>query len=319
MAKKKVLVCGATGFLGKNIAESLADTGDYEVTGIYCSREPQINPHLKTPIHFKKADLTDKAQVKGILDGQEVVLHYAALATNFKDVLTRPHIHTTDNIVMTSLLLREAFEVKTPHFVFPSCGYLYNASDKAWKEEEVDYNNIPKSYFASAWSKTYCEKMCEFYSMQGRTKFTVFRQANVYGPYDKLDLDTAHALPATVMKAISSKDNRLEVWGDGTQKKDLIYISDLTDMIKAVLQKKQNTYDFVNVGSGQFVTMRQIAECVVAVSGRNIQVDYNTDKPSSPLQWRIDPSRAKAVFGWEPKVSLMDGMKKTYEWYRSKL
>src|SRR4051812_7750110 len=112
MPKKKVLVCGATGFLGRNIAEALAQVDDYEITGTYLSRTPNPNPRIK----FVKADLTDRATVEQVVAGKDVVLHYAAITTNFKDVLLRPHIHTTDNIIMTSLLIRTAHDMKVPHF-----------------------------------------------------------------------------------------------------------------------------------------------------------------------------------------------------------
>ncbi len=315
MAKKKLLVCGATGFLGRNVAEAFAATDLYDVHATYYSRTPTPNPKIK----FLQADLTDRKRVNEVLDGMDIVLDYAALATNFKDVVQRPYIHTTDNIIMTSLVIRVAFEKKIEHVVFPSCGYLYNSKPEAFKETDVDYNNLPKQYFGAAWSKVYCEKMCEFYSGLGSTKFTVVRQANIYGTYDKLDMDTAHALPATIMKALASRDGQIEIWGDGSQPKDLIYVTDLTDLLKSVVAKKQNQFDFINAGSGEFVTMKQIAEKVVHASGKDIKLVYNTAKPSTSMSWKLDCTRAKDLFGWTPKVSIDDGIKLTYDWYRSVL
>lgn len=316
-AKKQVLVCGASGFIGRNVSERLALNGNYEVIGTYFQHEPaHKNPNIK----YVKADLTDAKTVSDLVKGKDIVLHHAAIATNFKDVLTQPHIHTTHNVIMTSLLIRAAFEAKVSHFLFSSCGYLYNTSDKPHKETEQDYNNLPSTYFAAAWSKLYCEKMCEFYSTLNGPAFTVLRQANVYGPYDKLNLDTAHALPATVMKAISSRDGKLEIWGDGTQARDLVYVSDLVDCIETIVDKKASTkeprrYDFLNIGNGEFYTMKQIADQVVRCSPKPLEVVYNTAKPSSALIWRLDSSLARERYNWKPKVSLEEGIRKTYDWY----
>lgn len=316
MKKLRILICGASGFIGNNILIRLATSEKYDVVGTYFSKKPKNVPKNAELV---QADLTNRETVFSLVKGFDVVLDYAAIATNFKDVITRPYIHTTDNVIITSLLIRAAHEAKIPHFIFPSCGYLYNTGDKAFREEDVDYNNLPKSYFGAAWSKTYCEKMCEFYSGLGNTKFTVFRQANIYGPNDKTDMDTAHALPATIMKILGSTDGKIQVWGDGSQLKDQLYIDDILDLIELVIERKKNAYDFVNVGSGAFVSMKQIAEEAVKASGKSIQIEYDTSKPSSPMKWRVDSSRAKEVFGWSPRVSLAEGMKKTCDWYKSVL
>lgn len=313
--RKKVLVCGATGFLGRNVAETFAKDDRYEVTGTYWGSEPYHHPKIK----MVKADLTQKHVVNELVPGHHIVLDYAAIATNFKDVVTRPYIHTTDNIIMTNLMIRAAHDHKVEHFVFPSCGYLYNDSPVPFKETDVDYNNLPSNYFAAAWSKVYCEKMCEFYSSLGNCKYTVIRQANIFGPYDKLNQETAHALPATIMKVINSKDGALEVWGDGTQLKDIIYVTDLMDLLERVVDRKQNKFDFINAGSAGFISMKEIAESVIRASKKDIKISYNTSKPSYSKRWTLDYSKAKELFGWSPKANFDEGVKKTYDWYASVL
>lgn len=143
--KMKILVCGATGFLGRNVAAALSKLPEYEVTGTYF----QTKPPTDTAVNYVYADLRERDTVDQLLKGKDIVLHYAAIATNFADVLKRPHIHTTDNIIMNSLLFRYAHEHKVGHFVFPSCGYLYNAGGP-FTEDQLDYNNLPTSYMASA-------------------------------------------------------------------------------------------------------------------------------------------------------------------------
>lgn len=309
--RKKVLVCGATGFLGRNIVETLAQMDEYEVTGTYFHKPPYLHPG----INWVRANLTDRATVHELLAGKEIVLHYAAIVTNFNDPTTRDH--ATDNLIMSALLIKEAHEQKVSHFVFPSCGYLYNSSETPFREEDVDYNNLPENYFLMTWTKVHCEKMCEFYSTQGTTKYTVLRQANIYGMHDKTDLNTAHSTASILIKVAHAKSGSIEVWGDGAQKKDLLFVSDLTALLASLLRAKRDAFDFVNAGSGEFVTIKEIAESAVRASGKDLQIKYDVSKPSTSARWKLDCSRAKRKFGWEPRVGLAEGLRKTYDWYRS--
>ncbi len=316
MNKIRVLICGASGFAGNNILLRLSKSSQFEVIGTYFSKKPKDVP---SHVELVRADLTDRATVFNLTKNIDILFDYAAIATNFKDVVTKPYIHTTDNVVISSLLIRSAFENGVKHFIFPSCGYLYNHSAQPFKETDVDYNNLPPKFMGAAWSKVYLEKMCEFYSTLGKTKFTVIRQANLYGPYDKSDLEVAHALPATIIKALTTKTGSIQVWGDGTQKKDQLYIDDLLDLLEIMIEQKSNAFDFLNVGTGQFVTMKQMAEYATRFADKNIQIQYDTSMPSNDLYWCLDSSKAKKQFGWTPKISLEEGMKRTTEWYQKTL
>ncbi len=316
MKKQRVLICGASGFAGNNLLIRLSKSPELEVIGTYFSKKPKDYPSNVEIVH---ADLTDRTTVFNLMKNIDIVLDYAAIATNFKDVVTKPYIHTTDNVIISSLLIRAAFENNVKHFIFPSCGYLYNHSDQPFKESDVDYNNLPPKFMGAAWSKVYLEKMCEFYSTLGRTKFTVLRQANLYGPYDKTDLEVAHALPATIMKALQTKNNKIQVWGDGSQKKDQLYIDDLLDLIEIIIAKKSNSFDFLNAGTGVYVTMKEMAVFAALFSDKNIEIEYDTSMPSNNLYWCLNSDKAKQQFGWSAKVSLKEGMKRTADWYKTVL
>lgn len=310
--KKQVLICGATGFIGRNIAELLAESDEYDVTGTCFRRMPFRSPKIS----FVQADLTDRATVQKLLAGKDIVLHYAAKVTNLSD---DRQTHAASNLIMSSHLIEAAVDQKVSHFVFPSCGYLYNSGELPFKEEDVDLNGLPREYFAMTWAKIYCERLCEGFSRQSNTKFSVLRQANVYGKYDKTNEAVAHAIPATILKAIAAENGRLEIWGDGTQRKDVLHVSDLASLVATLLIKKQRPFDFWNVGSGEFISMQVIAELVARVSGKKLDVHHNTTMPSSLLYWRLDCSRAMADLGWQPRVAIGDGIQLTYDWYRSVL
>ena len=312
MQRKKVLVCGATGFIGRNIAERLAELDEYDVTGTYFSRVPYENRRIA----FVHADLTERATVQNLVAGMDIVLHYAGRVTNLSDKL---QTHAFSNLIMSAHLIESAVYHKVSHFVFPSCGYLYNSGELPFTEEEVDLNLLPREYFAMTWAKIYCERLCEEFAVQSKTKFSVLRQANIYGVHDKTDGAVAHAVPAIIIKAVAAHDGQLEVWGDGKQRKDILYVSDLVSMIVALLQKKERPFDFLNVGSGEFVSMQAVAEAVVQMSGKKLQISHNNSMPSSGVQWRLNCDRARTEFGWQPHVGVANGLQLTYEWYRSVL
>jgi nucleoside-diphosphate-sugar epimerase len=136
MNKEKVLVCGATGFIGRNIAESFAKRNDFEVCGTYLNSEPLDNPRSK----MIQVDLTSKEDVNRAISGTDIIIQAAATTSGAKDIITKPYYHVTDNAVMNSLLFRAAHEHKVSHVVFFSCATMYQSRDTPVKETDFDAN-----------------------------------------------------------------------------------------------------------------------------------------------------------------------------------
>lgn len=312
---KKILVCGATGFIGRNLAEYFAEKTDYEVYGTYCNSSPFDN----SKITFLKTDLTDKSSVDKIMHGKDIVIQAAATTSGAKDVINKPYIHVTDNAVMNALIFREAFEHKISHVVFLSCTVMYQSSDKPVKETDFNPNNeIYPSYFGGAWTKIYNEKMCEFYTRIGKTKYTIIRHSNVYGPYDKFDLEKSHVFGATMTKVMTAKDNgKIVVWGAGEEERDLLYISDLVDFVDIAIKKQKNKLEIYNAGCGSSISINDLVKKVIKCSKKDINIEHDISKPSLKTKLCLDISKAKEFLGWEPNVSLDEGIKKTMKWYKS--
>jgi len=121
--KKKILICGATGFLGRNMAEHFANKDEFEVYGTHFMRPPLQHPRIKM-LHV---DLTDKRAVEEVMRGKDILVQAAATTSGSKDIVARPHIHVTDNAVMSSLIFRAAHEQKTPQIIFFSCSIMYQS------------------------------------------------------------------------------------------------------------------------------------------------------------------------------------------------
>lgn len=312
--KKKILVCGATGFLGRNICEYFSQRKEFEVFGAYFKLQPFNN----RKINMIKTDLTSKKDVGRAVKGMDFIIQTAAVTSGAKDILNKPYIHVTDNAIMNSLLLRSAFENNIGHFIFPSSSTVYRSSPKPLKETDMDANQEPyKSYFGSANTKIYLEKMCAFFSRFGKTKYTVMRLSNIYGPYDKFDLEKSHVFAATITKVMQAKDSgKIIVWGKGDEERDLLYISDLVNFVSIVIDKQNDKFKLYNVGYGTSIAVTNLVKKIISHSGKNIAIEYDSSKPSINTKICLDITKAKKMLSWSPRVSLDEGIKKTLQWYR---
>ena len=314
MTKKRMLVCGATGFIGRNIAEALAENEDLEITGTYLNSEPFANPR----INLIRADLTVKADVEELIMGTDIIIQAAATTSGAKDIVNRPYYHVTDNAIMNSLIFRAAYEHNVSHVVFFSCSVMYQPSETPVKETDFDANDeIFSNYFGVGWTKVYIEKMCEFYSRIGSTKYTVLRHSNIYGPHDKYDLERSHVFGATVTKVLTATDEKIVVWGTGEEERDLLYVSDLVHFVELAITRQETPYELYNVGYGSSISVSDLVEKIIENSDKEIAILYDSSKPSIRTKLCLNTSRAGAHLGWYPQVSLDEGIRKTIEWYRS--
>lgn len=313
MEKKKVLICGATGFIGRNIAESLAQKDEFEIYGTYLKSNPPDNPKIK----MIKADLTNKEDVDKAVKGMNLIIQAAATTSGAKDIVTRPYIHVTDNAIMNSLIFRSAYEHKVGQVIFFSCSLMYQSSPTPVKENDFDANKpFNSSYFGSGWTKLYIEKMCEFYSRLGPTKYTVIRHSNIYGPYDKFDLEKSHVFGATITKVMANKDGKIIVWGSGEEERDLLYVSDLVNFVDSAINKQKTDFEIFNVGYGSSVSVADLVKKIISHSGKDIKIEYDLSKPTIKTKICLDATKAKNYLGWTPKLSLDEGIEKTIKWYK---
>ena len=208
-SKLNIIVCGGNGFIGYNILEELIKNKNYNVYATFNHKHKNIKR-----VKWIKANLLNDKKVNEILKNKDIVIQAAAITTGSKDVITRPYIHVTDNIIMNTLLLRSAYENNVKHFIFFSCTVMYNSSNKFHTEKSKNIIKENSNYFGVGNMKMYIEKQCLFYSKLKKTKFTILRHSNIYGPYDKFDENTSHVLPNFLKKALN-KDKKFIIWGNG--------------------------------------------------------------------------------------------------------
>lgn len=316
MTRKTVLICGATGFIGRNLVERLASRPEYRVIGAWHARPPYEQPGVE----WRRADLRNPVEVDALLQDVDVVLQAAASTSGSKDTVQTPHMHVTDNAIMNSVLLRAVFERSIRHFVFFSCSIMYQSSQRPVREDDFDPRAaILPQYFGGAWTKVYVEKICELYAGLGRTRFTLIRHSNIYGPYDKFDLHRSHVFGATMTKVLESAGQPIRVWGDGSESRDLLYVDDLVEFVELAIERQARPFELLNAGSGEAVPVSQLVEKIINASGESIEVSYDPSAPTLKISVCLDCARADEVLGWKPRIALDEGIRRTMAWRRGVL
>jgi nucleoside-diphosphate-sugar epimerase len=312
--KKKLLVTGGTGFIGRNLVEHFAKKSEYEVHATHFQREP---PDISNVV-FHKCDLRDASAVNKIMTGTDILIQAAAATSGSKDIVNNPSIHVTDNAVMNSYILKSASELSVSNVIFFSCTVMYPSSDKKVTEEDFRPDEIFPKYFGVAWTKVYIEKVCEFFSKIGSTKFTVIRHSNIYGPYDKFDLERSHVFGASITKVMTA-EKEVAVWGAGEECRDLLFVDDLVSFVDAAIQKQTSKFEIVNVGLGESVSVADLVKRIVKASGKTLEIKFDLSKPTIPTKLFLNVSKAASVYGWSPRVGIDEGIVRTLNWYRENI
>ncbi|OGT35057.1 MAG: hypothetical protein A3F11_07555 [Gammaproteobacteria bacterium RIFCSPHIGHO2_12_FULL_37_14] len=310
--KKKVLICGATGFIGRNLTEQLSKRSDFEIHAVYHQRPEFFCPH----VIWHQADLRDPHSVDQIVNNMDILIQAAATTSGSKDIVTRPFIHVTDNAVMNSYLFRAAFEHKIKHVIFFSCTVMYQSSVTALKETDFDANqSLHPRYFGVGNTKLYIEKMCEFYAGISDTKFTAIRHSNIYGPHDKFDLERSHVFGATITKVMTAQD-KIVVWGTGDEERDLLYVDDLVRFVELAVEKQPEKYRLYHCGYGQAISIKELVKKIVAHSGKKLVIEHDLSQPTIKTSLFLDCTLAKNELTWQAQTDLDIGIQKTLTWWK---
>ncbi len=314
--QKRILVCGAGGFLGKNIFDALSKRDDFEVFGTWLTnRYRRITPGKK----LFRTDLTKKNEVDWLFEGYkfDVVIQTAANSSSSKDDVERPEIHVTPNVAINNYLIAAAHEYGIKQFIFPSCTIMYPSQDQPSSENDVDLNKeFSPVQYGAAWMKVFSEKLCEFFSRLGKTKFTVIRPSNIYGPLDRFDPDRSHVFAATIRKvAEAKKGGEIVVWGQGKEVRDFFHVSDFVRFVELVIDNQDYNFDTFNLGSEEPVSIDELVKRVIRISGKNLEIEYDPNGPTVGNKISINCSKARNKFGWKTSMNMDEGIRSTLEWY----
>jgi GDP-L-fucose synthase len=296
----KIYIAGIYGMVGAAIARSLRAQGYQNLIG-HSSKELDLT-NQKAVFDFFKAEKPDyvflaAAKVGGIY------------ANN-----TYPADFIYSNICIQTNIIHSAYIFRTRKLLFLGSSCIYpKFAEQPMKESCLLTGELEPTNEPYALAKIAGIKMCQAYNRQYHTKFISCMPTNLYGPNDNYDLMNAHVLPALIRKVHEAKSNKqptFTVWGTGSPKREFLYVDDLAEA-SVFLMNEYLQDETINVGSGQEVTIRELAETVREVVGFKGELVFDTSKPDGTPRKLLDVSKLKSM-GWTPKQSLRNGIEKTY-------
>lgn len=309
---KKILVAGATGFIGTHLTKKLYDL-DAKITGSYLSQKP--NQELAN-IKFIKADYTNYQDCLMATKDIDYVFMVAANTSGAAVIEKTPLTHLTPNIVMNSQLLAAAYENNISKFCFVSSNTVYPVTDFPVKEDDVNYEFFSK-YFVVGWMKLFSEIMSEMYAkhIKKPMKTLVIRPGNLYGPNDKFTWKESKVIAALIRKSVERHDPFL-IWGDGNDIKDFLYIDDFIEGLLIAFEKIDN-FEAINIASSIPITIKEVLNLILEIdNNQSANIKYDISMPTMLPKRLINTDKIRKKCGWQPQISLQEGLRLTIEWYR---
>ncbi|MDB2532255.1 NAD-dependent epimerase/dehydratase family protein [Alphaproteobacteria bacterium] len=309
---KHVLVAGASGFIGTNLVKKLLSLGA-TVTGTYYENKNFFrHPNCK----YIQANLEDKDSAFEVTKDADYVFMCAANTSGAAIIDKNPLIHLTPNVIMNARMLEAAYSNDVEKFCFISSNTVYPLTNSPVLESDVNYEFFHK-YQIVGWMKLFSEKMCKMYSefVEYPMDTVIVRPGNIYGPFDKFDQNKSKVIAALIRRAVE-KEDPFEVWGDGKDVKDFIFIDDfITGMVAGFAHFGWG--EEVNVASGRAVTIKEIIETIFELEElHNVELKFDPTKPTMIPKRLINIDKLQKHTGFSPQIDMREGLSRTIDWYK---
>lgn len=301
----KIYIPGHNGMVGKSLCKYLSEKG------------------FKNIIKLKKSelDLRRQKEVEDFFKSEKpnYVFLIAAKVGGINDNIMHPAQFIYDNLMIQNNVIHSSylFNAKKLLFVGSSCIYPKNCI-QPMKEEYLLSGMLEPTNEAYAIAKISGLEMCKFYKRQYGCNFISAMPTNLYGINDNFDLETSHVLPAMLRKFHEAKVNgshEVVIWGTGTPKREFLYVDDLANAL-VFLMDNYNGDTHVNIGSGEDLEIRELAEMIRKIVGYSGKISYDMSKPDGMPRKLLDVSFLQGL-GWRHSYSLEEGISRVYEWYTS--
>ncbi|CAE6811801.1 GDP-L-fucose synthase family protein [Paraburkholderia aspalathi] len=261
-------------------------------------------------------DLKDQAAVNGFFEREkiDVVLLAAARVGGILANASQPGEFIYENLVIETNVIHAAFRAQVERLVFFGSSCIYpKQCPQPIREEYLLTSPLEPTNDAYAIAKIAGLKLCEAYNREYNTQYVSLMPTNLYGPNDNYDLNSSHVLPALLRKAHEAKVNgsaTLTVWGSGTPRREFLHVDDLAAATLFVLEHNV-TEGLFNVGVGEDLSIRELAECICKVTGFEGELVFDASKPDGTPRKLLDVSRL-AQMGWHATIGLEEGIASTY-------
>lgn len=302
----RVLVTGGAGLIGSAFLEQLLLRG----ARVRTSRRRRQVP--RADIEVLEGDLQDMDFCRRACRGMDMVVHAAGVSGGSGQVAVQPIPMFTDSLMLNTLAMEAARLEGVQRFLFVSNSSVYPQTDSLLREEDGSVG-VPEN--ETGMVKRVGETQAGLYARSTTMKFAIIRSGNAYGPWDNFDLGSSHVVPALIHKAVRGR-GPMELWGDGSALRDFIHTSDIARGGLFLLEHKADG-EPVNIASGQVVSIRQLAETILACAGRaGDGLRCLGEAPPAPKAKLLDLTRMRHL-GFKPALNLEAGLEATVEWFRS--
>jgi nucleoside-diphosphate-sugar epimerase len=314
--KEKILVCGAGGFIGGHLVNSLIKENRFEIRCVDTKPFEYWFQHFDQLENFS----LDLKELENCMVVTKDIHYVYNMACNMGGMgfIENNKAECMLSVLINTNLLRSSLRNKIKKYFFSSSACVYNGSKQSstfipgLKEADA-YPAEPEDGYG--WEKLFSERMCRHFSEDFGLETRIVRYHNVYGPLGTFDggrEKAPAALCRKIIKAKLEKKNIIDVWGDGDQTRSFLYIDDCIEATQKVFQNNFS-YPF-NVGSEEQVTINQMIDIIESISNYKVKRNYQLDMPKGVRGRSSDNNLIKSEIGWEPSFSLKKGLEKTYEW-----
>ena len=314
LKNKNALVLGGSGFIGSNLINALTNYSS-NLKGTYLNNKPRI---IDPNIEWVKADLTDPKIYKKLMHNIDYVFIAAAYTRGASVIVNSPMDLVTQNIVMNSYIYDYCYKYNIEKILFISSSVVYpDRENDSMIENQSMLDNPPSIYFPVGWMKRYSELLAKTYSenINDGFKSIIIRPSNIYGPYDNFDPKESHVIPSLIRRVVN-KEIPFEIWGDGKDQRDFIYID---DFINGVIDSfnTNNKYLDLNLCSNKNYSINDVLNNLFEIEKYYPKVKYDLTKPQTIKTRKISNLKAVKLINFKPEYSLSEGLIKTLEWYKS--
>jgi nucleoside-diphosphate-sugar epimerase len=313
----RVLVTGAGGFIGHHLTKYLVDRG-YWVRGVDI-KEPEYEATAAN--EFELLDLIKWENCLKATEGVDQVYGLAANMGGIGFIESHKAVIVRDSTLMNMHTIEAARQNDVKKYLFTSSACIY----PGFLQKDADVTPLKESdaYPADAedgygWEKLYMERVCRHYTEDFGLDTRVVRFHNIFGPLGTYDGGREKSPAAICRKIALARDtDEIEVWGDGEQTRSYCYIDDCVEGIYRLMQS--NHRDPINLGQDRMISINELVDMVAAIADKKISKRYDLTKPQGVRGRNSDNTRLREVLGWEPSISLEDGLALTYRWIEGEL